>query len=71
MKTGDVTSVSICALSILSATNLDRRVPTTAAAASLSDLKGDMRMIKPGFLCFAMNVATLQPIDRPKRKISF
>ena len=71
MKTGEVTSVNISALSILSATKFDKNEPTTATAASLRDLKGDIRITKPGYLCFATNVATLQPIDLPKRKISF
>ena len=45
--------------------------PKTAAAACLIDLKGDIRMHIPGSLCYATNVATLDPIDLPSTKMSY
>ena len=54
IRTGDSTSYSISALFIRSATKAARKLPNTAAAACLIDLKGDIKIEKLGDLCLAM-----------------
>ena len=71
IKTGMVTKRSISALFNLSATSEARRFPTTAMAAYFSDLKGDMRTQKLGLRFLDKYVATLEPIDLPKTKMSY